>query len=94
MQSERKQSKFSICLGKILLTQKIIHTRNETLTPALGNSPNRKRLHPSSDLKSVVRKSHHCACLPHFVQRVPGSHQEYFCVLTQISDLLEDYGSV
>lgn len=57
MQSGQKQSNFSICLGKILLTQEIIHTRNQILTPALGNSPSRKRLHPSLDLKSVVRKN-------------------------------------
>lgn len=40
------------------------------LSPALGNCPNRKRLHPSLDLKNIVRKSRHCACLPHLMQRV------------------------
>lgn len=95
LNAARKETKpIFYLLGKILLTQEIKHTRNEILTPALGNSPNRKRLHPSLDLKSVVRKSHHCACLPHLMQRVPGSHQKYFSVLKQDSDLLEHYGSV
>lgn len=67
----------------MLLTQEIIHIRNEILSPAVGNHPNRKRLHPSLDLKNIVRKSRHCACLPHFVQRVPQSHQKFFSVLTQ-----------
>lgn len=83
MQPEKKQNQFSVCFGKILLTQEIIHTRNEILSPALGNYPNRKRLHPSLDLKNIVRKSRHCACLPHLVQRVPGSHQKFFSLLTQ-----------
>lgn len=83
MQPEKKQNQFSICFGKILPTQEIIHTRNEILSPAVGNHPNRKRLRPSLDLKNIVRKSRHCACLPHLVQRAPRSHQKFFSVLTQ-----------
>lgn len=50
---KKKQRQFLFCLGNILPIQEIIHTRNGIFILTFGNSPSRKRQHPSSDFKKL-----------------------------------------
>lgn len=90
MQPEKKQNKFSIGFGKILLTQEIIHTRNEIFESCSWKLPQQEKATSFLGFKKYCEKIP-SLCLPSSPHA--ESHQKFFCT-DRVSDPLEDYGSV